>query len=140
MIDRRGPIPDVMRTVVLDEPWDLVRLWSLWLPTESYDVAGLAWQLELPWWPDRDRVFAVSPLEVLADPGAHPEQWRRTLEADLRSPIYAYRAERLVVLDGMHRLLKAHHFRWVRISVRTVSDDARARLTSGDRVALRASS
>ena len=46
----RSSIPEVMSPVLLEEPWDLDRLWSMWLPTESFTVADLVWQLEQPWW------------------------------------------------------------------------------------------
>ena len=124
MIDLRGPIPDAMAPLVVDQPWDLGRLWSLALPTESLDVAALAWQLELPWWREGDRAFAVSPAQVRADPRRYADHWRSTLEADLRHPLVLVRRERSVVLDGLHRLLKAYHFGWIRIATQTVPAEA----------------
>ena len=124
MIDARSPIPEVMSPVLLEEPWDLERLWSMWLPTESFTVADLVWQLELPWWRADGRDFAVSPAQVAADPDRYPDQWERTHDADLLRPIFVMRRERLAVLDGVHRLLKAHHLGWIRIMGHAVPPDA----------------
>jgi hypothetical protein len=132
MIDPRAPMPDAMRAVLLPEPWDLDRLFSLYLPVQSVAVADLAWQLELPWWRDGERTFAVSPAEVLAVPDRHPAHWRRTIDADLHRPIFLVKRQGLVVVDGMHRLLKAHHHGWVRIMAHTVPAEMLERIVLPD--------
>jgi hypothetical protein len=71
-------------------------------------VSQLEWLLELPWWRGNGRAFAVSPLQVALSPDSYPDQYARTLKADLRRPLHVTpRARRWVVLDGIHRLLKA---------------------------------
>jgi hypothetical protein len=49
-------------------------------------------------------------LEVAADPARYAEQHARTMAADLRHPLDAVRRPggRLTILDGVHRLLRAH--------------------------------
>jgi hypothetical protein len=54
-----------------------------------------------------DRRFAVTPNEVRADPERHEAHWRRALDAELAFPIDLLRRERLIILDGVHCLLKA---------------------------------
>ena len=103
-----GGIPASLRGVLLDHPWELSKLLALDLPVEEVSVAALAWQLDLPWWRRGDDWFFVTPNEVRSDPAASPEQWARTMRADLDAPIHVRMTERgPVVLDGVHRLLKA---------------------------------
>lgn len=60
-------------------------------------------------WAFEGKPFTVTPDQVAADPRCFREQFARTLAADLRFPLHVLqRPERLTVLDGMHRLLKAH--------------------------------
>jgi hypothetical protein len=50
----------------------------------------------------------VSPNDVRANPAAHADQWLRTMRADLAFPIHIRATARgPIVLDGVHRLLKA---------------------------------
>lgn len=103
-----GQIPAELRDVLLDFQWDLDRLWALEIEPTELDVRQLEWQLDLPFWRDGERFFAVTPREVAADPVRHREQYDRTLAADLAHPIHVLqREERLTILDGVHRLLKA---------------------------------
>jgi hypothetical protein len=105
---RWDQIPAVMRGVLLNIRWDRDALFRLSLPVEEVPVGELRWQLELPWWRDGDRHFAIAPTDVRADPVRYHAHWKRTLDADLRYPIHLLATTpRLRILDGVHRLLKA---------------------------------
>jgi hypothetical protein len=98
--------PSSLRRCLLDFEWD--RLWELPLREESMPLLNLAWQLHLPWWRLDGRPFAITPHQVATSPHRYLEHYSRTLNADLRKCLrVTYRAERWVVLDGVHRLLKA---------------------------------
>ncbi|MGO1978744.1 hypothetical protein [Brachybacterium tyrofermentans] len=101
--------PVALEGVILDFHWDPERLYALSIPVREVSVSALAWHLALPFWSAEGRPFQISPAEVAAEPSAHPEQWRRTLAADLRYPLDAYGGaeDQLTILDGVHRLLKA---------------------------------
>jgi hypothetical protein len=100
--------PSSLRRYLLDFEWDRHRLWELPLQEESMPVLNLAWQLQLPWWRMQGRPFAITPHQVAASPHRHLKHYSRTLNADLHKCLHVtYRAERWVVLDGIHRLLKA---------------------------------
>ncbi|GAB2681267.1 hypothetical protein [Kribbella swartbergensis] len=103
-------LPRELHDVILDFHWDQRLLWALDLPVLELEVAGLVWHLELPFWSQDGRPFQVSPLEVAADPAMHPEQHARTMRADLSYPLDAVRRSdgRITILDGVHRLLRAH--------------------------------
>ncbi|MBM7783587.1 hypothetical protein [Tenggerimyces flavus] len=119
-----GQIPPALRDVLLDFRWDLERLWALEIEPTELDVDQLAWQLDLPFWRDGERFFAVTPREVASDPERHREQYERTLAADLSHPIHVLqRTDRLTILDGVHRLLKAQLQGARTITAKVVSPD-----------------
>jgi hypothetical protein len=101
-------MPEVIRQTLPLVRWDLRKLWSLELPVRRVAVADLAWLFELPLWQLDGRRFRVRPNQVRDDPARFPDHLRRVMAADLRHPIHlTEHNERLVVLDGYHRLLKA---------------------------------
>ena len=101
-------VPESLRGVLLDFHWELERLWALDLPVAEVAVEELAWHLDLPFWAAGGRPFAVTPSEVARAPERHPGQWERTLSADLTMAVHVVERDgRLVILDGVHRLLKA---------------------------------
>ena len=104
----RGDVPEILRGILLDRPWDLRKLLALELPLDEASVEGLAWQLDLPWWRVGDDWFVVTPNQVRAAPARHRDQWDRTMRTDLDVPIHIRETDRgPVILDGVHRLLKA---------------------------------
>jgi hypothetical protein len=110
-LDRRiatGNVPASLRDVLMPFPWDLGRLLALDLPVETIEVSDHLWLLDLPLWREHGRWFAVTPNEVRRRPSDHRKQWERTLAADLASPVHVTRRtpERVVILDGVHRLLR----------------------------------
>ena len=112
-------LPDEMRPFQLEIAWSRAKLWALNLPTEEMSLKELTWQLSLPWWRDGASYFALCPTDVLASPERYPEQYARTLRADLGRPIHiTLRQGRWFVLDGVHRLLKAVLVGTATISVR----------------------
>jgi len=102
-------VPTELRSVLLNITWNNSDLWAIPLPVEQVSVASLSWQLDLRWWRHAGQHFVIRPTEVAADPERYAAQWQRTLAADLHWPIHVVqRDDRLVLLDGVHRLLRAH--------------------------------
>ena len=103
-----GDLPASLRGVLMPFAWDLDRLLALDLPRRDVLVSDLAWMLDLPLWREDGEWFVVTPNEVRAAPEDHPDQWNRTLRCDLSAPIHVtVRDGRLVIMDGVHRLLSA---------------------------------
>jgi hypothetical protein len=101
-------VPSALQGVLLDFAWDLDRLVALDLPVEEVRVRDFVWLLDLPFWREKGKWFVVTPNQVRERPDQHVEQWARTLRADLDVPVHiTERHGRLVILDGVHRLLKA---------------------------------
>jgi len=103
-------LPPELYDVILDFHWDVALLHSLDLPVVELQVAELAWHLQLPFWSRDGRPFQVTPLEVVAEPWVHAEQYARTMAADLCYPLDVVRRTdgRITILDGVRRLLRAH--------------------------------
>ena len=104
-----GDIPEPLQGILVEHQWELSKLLGLELPVEELSVDALTWQLDLPWWRLGSDWFAVTPNQVRADPtGSSLEHWTRAMGTDLNAPIHVRMTERgPVVLDGVHRLLKA---------------------------------
>ena len=61
-----------------------------------------------PFWKDGHRKLALRPCDVAANPERYLADYDRAMAADLSCPINViYLRGRWVVMDGLHRLLKA---------------------------------
>jgi len=104
-------VPPTLRPWLLPMHWDQERLWQAGRPVTDVLVSELRWLYDLPWWRGEhgdDRWFRVTPRAVLDDRGGFAEHARRIEQANLARPLHAIRRRgRLVVLDGLHRLVKA---------------------------------
>jgi hypothetical protein len=105
----REVMPSILQDVLVDFWWDQQRLWRLDLPVSQVPVAHLRWHLQLPLWSHEGNPFTITPDQVAACPQRFPEHHARTLAADPSLPLHLLdRPQRLTILDGAHRLLKAH--------------------------------
>lgn len=101
-------MPEAVKAAVTPELWDRDRLHALDVPVRDVAIDGLAWLLDVPLWAVEGAPFRVTPNEVRAAPEAFPGQHARTMAADLAWPIHIMRFRgRWIILDGVHRLLKA---------------------------------
>jgi hypothetical protein len=101
-------VPAELRGVLCDFVWDADTLRRLPLPVDTATVDSLRWHLDLPYWRDGGRPFRVTPAQVKVDPARYREQYQRTMAADLGYPLdLLFRSDQWVILDGVHRLLKA---------------------------------
>jgi GNAT superfamily N-acetyltransferase len=121
----RGDVPASVQAVLLPRRWDLGRLLALDLPRTTVATADYEWMLDIPMWRDeRGTWFTITPNQVRADRGSNPWQWDRTLRANLEIPIHiAQREGRSVIIDGVHRLLKATMIGRGRLPARIVKAD-----------------
>jgi hypothetical protein len=102
-------IPISLRPWVLDVEWDRARLWAIGRPVTALPIGALRWCFDLPWWRDDDGAsFSVTPRDVIERPGAHPIHDARVAGADVDEPLHVLRRHaRWMVIEGMHRLVKA---------------------------------
>ena len=114
-------VPAELRDVICDFLWDSDKLRRLALPVDTATVDTLRWHLDLPYWRHDGKPFQVAPGQVKADPGRYEEHYKRTMAADLGYPLdLVIRNHRWVILDGVHRLLKADLLGLSHVQVRRV--------------------
>jgi hypothetical protein len=90
--------------------WENKKIWRLEARREIVATRDLAWHLDYPFMSSGppSPLFDLEPREVLRRPGDFPEHWRRVTAADLAFPIAVSDfGGRIVILDGIHRLIKA---------------------------------
>ena len=88
------------------------------------DLPGLTWLLDLPLFPAPDGTpFRIRPLDVVDGPHLALAE-----HADLTVPLdVAWVGNRFVVLDGLHRLLKAARLGRRTLPARVVASEVRLR-------------
>jgi hypothetical protein len=112
-------VPDELRGVLCEFVWDSDKLQRLPLLVEMATVDSLRWHLDLPYWRHDGKPFQVTPTQVKADPVRYEEHYQRAMAADLGYPLdLLFRNHRWVILDGVHRLLKADVLRISHVRVR----------------------
>lgn len=115
-------IPIELQPWLLPIDWDREQLWQLDLAGSRLPLEELRWHLELPWWRHDGLWFQVTPSQFRADPTAYPEHAQRIARADLSYPLHVVRRrERWLILDGIHRLLKADTCGYETIEVLTLT-------------------
>ena len=103
-------VPDDLLPWMVPFWWHLDRLLALDLPVSHMPMSALRPFLSVPYWRDgkHSGLFQLNAWDVLADPETHADHWQRTIDTDLRYPLTCYPlGDRLTLLDGYHRLLKA---------------------------------
>jgi hypothetical protein len=125
-------MPDSVRAAVTPELWNMAWLHALDLPVQRMAVSDLAWLFDVPLWAVDGEPFRVTPNEIRANPERFEAQYRRTMEADLSWPIHVMWFQgRSIVLDGVHRLLKADMQGEATIGVRYLSREDYASILYG---------
>ena len=115
-------LPKIIEEVGFDFDWDEKKVWALDLPTEDMNINELAWHFDIPFlWTKPDGYYDLKPREVLANPDSYKDEYERTMQADLLHPIDVmdWRG-RWLILDGLHRLMKASANGHSKVSVRRV--------------------
>jgi hypothetical protein len=100
-------IPQVIKDVGFDFRWDVEKVWALNLPTQTMNINELAWHFNIPFlW--EGGVYNLKPIEVMNNPEKHKVEYQRTIKSDLSHPIDIMENKgRWLILDGLHRLMKA---------------------------------
>ena len=115
-------MPDSVRRSLLPWEWSRDQLWALALPARSMPLQTLQSVFQVPLWRGEDGTpFATRPDDVLAAPERYPSQFDRMLQANLAYPVDITRWRGAwIVLDGVHRLLKAAHLGLAEVAAREV--------------------
>lgn len=102
-------LPSVIAQYWCAFDWDVEALWARELPVEHLHIARLEWHLDVPIWPIGEQAYQLTPRQVLKSPYRFEKEYRRTRAANLVFPLeITWFKRRWLILDGVHRLLKAH--------------------------------
>jgi len=105
--------------------WDERKIWAIALPSEEMHIREFLWLFKIPYWEsDNEEEFIIRPWDVIYRRPGSTKQWIRTQKADLSFPIdVLYYKGNWIVLDGVHRLVKAYLQNKKTISVRIFPEE-----------------
>ena len=117
-------IPKIIQDVGFDFSWSEEKVWKLPLPTQEMDISELTWHFDIPFLWEGGGVYNLKPIDVINKPEEHKGEHERTMKADLIHPIDVMENKgRWLILDGLHRLMKASILGQKKVSVRIVPRD-----------------
>lgn len=124
-------IPPIILEVGFDFDWDEKKVWELELPAVKMAVDELEWHLAIPFLNFENGEYNLMPSDVIDDPEKYRQEYNRTMKADLRYPIDIMENKgRWVILDGLHRLMKAKILGMEEVEVRKVPREMKGKIKS----------
>lgn len=119
-------IPRIIKEIGFDFDWSEEKVWKLNLPVEEIPISELAWHFEMPFW----NSYSLKPINVAKDPEKYQEEYNRTMKANLSHPLdIMFYKNKWLLLDGLHRLLKAYILGQSSIKVRKVPSSMILKIT-----------
>ena len=118
-------LPSIIEQYWYAFDWNVEALWAMDLKTEPFPISRLEWHLDIPAWPFEGKRYVLTPRDVLRSPYRYADEYGRMQRASLVFPIeITWFRSRWLILDGVHRLLKAHEQGLEQIMVRKVPRNA----------------
>jgi hypothetical protein len=97
-------VPQIIKDVGFDFWWDIEKVWKLDYPIEEISISELDWHFYIPFWNN----YNLKPIDIIITPTKHKDEFDRTIKCDLSYPIdIMFNKGRWLILDGLHRLVKA---------------------------------
>jgi hypothetical protein len=101
--------PAIIKKVGFAFRWEESKVWKLNYPTKEISVQELSWHFKIPFWSTKHGYYDLSPEEVVKNPKKHAKEFARIMQSDLKYPLDIMKNKgRWLMLDGLHRLVKAH--------------------------------
>jgi hypothetical protein len=114
-------LPKIIEEVGFDFNWSENKVWVLDISVEKIDIKELEWHFEIPFWNTKNGNYDLKPNDVINFPKNHQEEYYRTMKSDLSYPIDIMENKgRWLILDGLHRLVKAKMLGKTEVEVRKV--------------------
>jgi len=116
------PRPQILQDTGFEFDWDDKKVWEIPAEVEEMPIDELLWHLDLPIW-DKEGTddWNLTPVEVLQNPEREPSHSKKVAESDLNFPIDIMESKgRWVLLDGYHRLARAHQLGHKSVKVRKI--------------------
>ncbi|MDO8537373.1 MAG: ParB N-terminal domain-containing protein [archaeon] len=117
---RKNP-PPIIQEVGFDFHWDIKKVWALNYPVEEINISELSWHFDIPFWKTQNGYYDLTPNEVIKDKEKFKQEFERTMKADLSHSIDIMQNKgKWLILDGLHRLVKAKILGYKKVSVRKI--------------------
>ena len=114
-------IPQIIKDVGFDFNWSEEKVWALDIPTEKMPIEQLTWHFDVPFWWKPEGFYDLTPNEVMKYPTKYQRESDRIKKADLTYPLdIMWWKERWLLLDGLHRLVKAYLNNMKEVDVRKI--------------------
>ncbi|MFA6252239.1 MAG: hypothetical protein WCX74_02460 [Candidatus Paceibacterota bacterium] len=114
-------LPDIIKQVGFDFDWENEKVWCLDIPVIEMDIKELVWHFDIPFHWHKDGVYNLTSREIIENPGEYEDEYKRTMKADLTYPIDIMENKgKWLILDGLHRLMKAYIKGMEKVSVRII--------------------
>lgn len=100
--------PKLIQDAGFDFSWSPQKVWSLDVLVENMPLEDVAWHLGVPFWNTSQGYYDLTPAQVMNDPETYKEEYDRAMGVDQSHPIdIMWNKGRWLILDGLHRLVKA---------------------------------
>lgn len=115
-------LPEIIKQVGFDFHWDSKKVWVLDVPTQTIDIEELTWHFDIPFWEkDGTDAYNLTPWDVIHKKEGTLDHQKRVNEVDLQYPIDIMENKgKYVILDGLHRLVKAYTLGQKEVQVRII--------------------
>ncbi len=125
----KSKLPKIIKEVESNFHYKVEEVWGLDLPVEEMDLAELEWHFDIPFWSKSGGNYNLKPNEVLSNLQKYKEEDERTKNADLSFPVdIMFWKNRWLLLDGLHRLVKAKQLGHTRVKVRKIPQEFMPRI------------
>lgn len=115
----------IIEDVGFDFHWSEEKVWALDVPVEEMDLTELEWHFDVRFWNTPGGYYDLSPNQVLADSEKFKDEFERAMRINLSHPLdIMFWKNRWLLLDGLHRLVKAKYLGRDTVNVRKIPKDA----------------
>ncbi len=114
--------PQIIKDVGFDFNWDSKKVWLINEPIVDMDINELLWHFAIPFWEAQDTDdYNLTPWEFIKDTQKHTDHNQKIKKANLAFPIDIMENKgRWLILDGLHRLMKAYQQGLHKVRVRKI--------------------
>lgn len=114
-------LPKIIEDVGFDFNWDVKKVWKLDYPVEEIDIEELTWHFDIPFHWHGSQIYNLKSIEIINNPDKYKEEYERAMKSDLTYPIdIMWNKGRWLILDGLHRLMKAKILSLRKVNVRKI--------------------
>ena len=118
-------LPKIIEEVGFDFHWSEEKVWKLNVPVEEMPISELGWHFDVPFWFTENGFYDLKPREVIENPEKWKKEYDRTMNSNLDYPLdIMYWKNRWLLLDGLHRLVKAKILKLESVKVRKIPKEA----------------